>query len=73
MKTDTLHILNSLRIERIRNREGPPVIYTVHRKGSSVMFTDPKAAIRYIKWPKSLPTGALIRNGLENLTSKRSR
>jgi hypothetical protein len=65
VKTDVLHIPNSLRIERIRAREGPPVVYTVYRKGSSVVFTDPKAAIRYIKWPKSLPTGALIREWFE--------
>ena len=57
MKTDVLSIPHSLRIERIRTGKAPGGLHGF-RKGS-VVFTDPDAAIRYIKWPKSLPTGAL--------------
>ena len=51
----------SLWIERTRHREGPPVVYTVMIKESSRAFTDHKAILKFVKWPKGTPTGDALR------------
>ena len=48
-------------IERNRRREGPPVVYTVMSGKTARPFTDPKAILRWVKWPKGTPTGDALR------------
>jgi hypothetical protein len=38
-------------IERNRRREGPPVVYTVLCGKTARPFTDPKAILKWVKWP----------------------
>ena len=51
-------------IERNRRREGPPVVYTVLCGNSARPFTDPKAILKWVKWPKGTPTGDALREWL---------
>ena len=51
-------------IERNRRREGPPVVYTVLCGKSARPFTDPKAILKWVKWPKGTPTGDALREWL---------
>ena len=52
-------------IERTRHREGPPIVYTCMSGKSSMLFTDPKALLKFVRWPKGTPTGAALREWLE--------
>ena len=47
--------------ERNRRREGSPVVYTVLCGKTARPFTDPKAILKWIKWPKGTPTGDALR------------
>ena len=51
-------------IERTKHREGPPVVYTVLSGKTARPFTDPKALLRWVKWPKGTPTGDNLRERL---------
>jgi|TARA_Y100000015_G_C2385890_1_gene87372 hypothetical protein len=51
-------------IERNRRREGPPIVYTVMVGKSSMLFTDHKAILKFVKWPKGTPTGDALRKWL---------
>ena len=66
MKADKFVVPGSLGIWRIRQREGPPHVWLVHRvaKGSTRLFTDKKEALKWISWPKSTETGTAIREWL---------
>ena len=54
-------------IERTKHREGPPVVYVCRSGKSSMLFTDPKALLKFVRWPKSTPTGQALRDWLEFL------
>ena len=60
-KADCFYIPNELSIQRLQNREGPPISFVVWAKNSSRAFDTKADALRHIKWPKSTPTGVLIR------------
>jgi hypothetical protein len=57
-------------IERNRRREGPPVVYTVLCGDSARPFTDPKAILKWVKWPKGTPTGDALREWLSSFDKK---
>ena len=57
-------------IERNRRREGPPVVYTVLCGKSARPFTDPKAILKWVKWPKGTPTGDALREWLASFEKK---
>jgi hypothetical protein len=61
---------SGLYIERRRNREGPPVTYTIWKPNTSRIFTDTKAALKFIAWPKSTPTGEAIREWFDSFKTK---
>ena len=48
-------------IERRRNKEGPPVTYTVWKPNTARIFTDVKKAIKFAAYPASTPTGQQLR------------
>ena len=57
-------------IERNRRREGPPVVYTVMSGKTARPFTDPKAILKWVKWPKGTPTGDALREWLASFEQK---
>ena len=57
-------------IERNRRREGPPVVYTVLCGKTARPFTDPKAILKFVKWPKGTPTGDALREWLKSFEEK---
>ena len=61
----------SLWIERTRRREGPPVVYTVMIKESSRAFTEHKAILKFVKWPKGTPTGDALREWLASFEKEK--
>ena len=60
MKPD-YYTAGGLWIERRRNKEGPPVTYTVWKPNTSRIFTDVKKAIKFAAYPASTPTGQELR------------
>tara|TARA_Y100000004_G_scaffold183778_1_gene232004 strand:- start:85 stop:402 length:318 start_codon:yes stop_codon:yes gene_type:complete len=61
---------SGLYIERRRNREGPVVTYTIWKPNTSRIFTDTKAALKFIAWPASTPTGEAIREWFKSFEPK---
>jgi len=57
-------VAGQLWIERKKNREGPPISYTVMKGFSSMGFTDQKEVLKFIRWPKGTPTGDSVREWL---------
>ena len=57
-------------IERNRRREGPPVVYTVMSGKSARPFTDTKAILKWVRWPKGTPTGDALREWLASFEQK---
>ena len=57
-------VAGQLWIERKKNREGPPISYTVLKGFSSMGFTDQKEVLNFIRWPKGTPTGDSVREWL---------
>ena len=57
-------------IERNRRREGPPVVYTVLCGKTARPFTDSKAILKWVKWPKGTPTGDALREWLASFEQK---
>ena len=51
-------------------REGPPVVYTVMSGKVSRLFTDHKAILKFVRWPKSTPTGEALRQWLASFEQK---
>ena len=51
-------------------REGPPVVYICKSGYTSKPFTDTKQLLAFVKWPKSTPTGAAIRDWLASFEQK---
>jgi len=57
-------VAGQLWIERKKNREGPPISYTVMKGISSMGFTDKSDVLKFICWPKGTPTGDSVREWL---------
>jgi hypothetical protein len=70
MKAERFTAGKELWIERNRRREGPPVVYTVMVGKTARLFTDPKAILKFVKWPKSTPTGDALREWLASFDKK---
>ena len=51
-------------IERTKQREGPPYVYTCLSGKTSRLFTDPKLLLKFVRWPKGTPTGEALREWL---------
>lgn len=51
-------------IERTKQREGPPYVYTCLSGKTSRLFTDPKALLKFVRWPKGTQTGDQLREWL---------
>ena len=64
MKSGDRFVAGQLWIERNRRREGPPIVYTVLSGNSARPFTDTKAILKWVKWPKGTPTGDALREWL---------
>ena len=60
MKSDKF-ISGDVGVWRYRQREGPPICYIVHKKNSTRAFSCKEDALKYIKWPKSIPSGVAVR------------
>ena len=58
-------------IERARHREGPPVVYTVMIKESSVLSQSTNAILKFVKWPKGTPTGDALREWLASFEKEK--
>lgn len=50
---------------RTNKKEGPRVYYVVRNCHKAMLFTDKTAVIKWVKWPKSTPTGVLLREWLD--------
>ena len=70
MKSGDRFVAGQLFIERNRRREGPPVVYTVMAGNSARPFTDTKAILKWVKWPKGTPTGDALREWLASFDQK---
>ena len=70
MKSGDRFVAGQLWIERNRRREGPPVVYTVLSGNSARPFTDTKAILKWVKWPKGTPTGDALREWLASFEQK---
>ena len=53
-------------VEATKHREGPPLVYVCRSGKSSMLFTDPAALLKFVRWPKSTPTGQALREWLEH-------
>ena len=63
MKLDRF-VAGQLWIERTKQREGPPFVYTCWSGRTSRLFTDQKALLKFVKWPSKTPTGDYLRQWL---------
>ena len=70
MKPERFTAGKELWIERNKHREGPPIVYTVMSGNSSRLFTDPKAILRWVKWPPKTPTGDALREWFASFDKK---
>lgn len=57
-------VAGQLWIERTKQREGPPFVYTCWSGRTSRLFTDRKALLKFVKWPSKTPTGDSLRQWL---------
>ena len=51
-------------IEATKHREGPPLVYVCKSGETSMLFTKPAALLKFVRWPKSTPTGQALREWL---------
>ena len=65
MKTERFQS-GQLIVERIRSREGPPVVYIAFNGKTARPFTDKKELFKSIRCPKSIPTGEKIRDWIDS-------
>ena len=65
MKTERFQS-GQLIVERIQNREGPPVVYIAFNGKTARPFTDKKELLKFIRCPKSVPTGEAIRDWIDS-------
>ena len=59
-------IAGQLFIEATKHREGPPLVYVCKSGKSSMLFTDPAKLLKWVRWPKSTPTGQALREWLDH-------
>tara|TARA_Y100000289_G_scaffold33898_1_gene33493 strand:- start:15 stop:293 length:279 start_codon:yes stop_codon:yes gene_type:complete len=59
-------------IERTKQREGPPFVYTCLSGNTSRLFTDPMALLKFVRWPKGTPTGEALRGWLDSFKGTES-
>ena len=64
-RSDVFYVPNSLSIQRVKAQEGPKIQFVVWSGRSSRTFADKESALKFIRWPKNTPTGALIREWFE--------
>ena len=57
-------------IQRTKQHEGPPVVYTCWSGKTSRLFTDRKALLKFVKWPPKTPTGDALREWLLSFEPK---
>ena len=50
---------------RTNKKEGPRAYYVVRNCHKAMLFTNKTAVIKWVKWPKSTPTGVLLREWLD--------
>lgn len=64
---DKFIIPGSLGIWRIRQKEGPPHVFMLHRvdKAYTEYHVEKKTLLKAVEWPKSTPTGQAIRDWLD--------
>ena len=58
-------VAGQLWIEAIACREGPPLVYVCRSGKSSMLFTDPQALLKFVRWPKSM-AGQALREWLDH-------
>ena len=63
-------VAGQLWIERTKQREGPLYVYTCLSGKKSRLFTDPKALLKFVKWPPKTPTGDALREWLASFEQK---
>jgi len=63
-------VAGQLWIERKKNREGPPISYTVLKGFSSMSFTEKSEVLKFIRWPKGTPTGDAVREWLASFDDR---
>ena len=66
MKSERFTAGNELWIEVTKHREGPPLVYVCRSGRSSKLFTDPAKLLKFVRWPKSTPTGQALREWLDH-------
>ena len=59
-------VAGQLWIEATKHREGPPLVYVCRSGKSSKLFTDPAKLLKFVRWPKSTPTGQALREWLDH-------
>jgi len=69
MKSDRF-IAGQLWINRSKQREGPPYVFTCLSGDTSRLFTDRKALLKFVKWPSKTPTGDALREWLASFEQK---
>jgi len=57
-------------IQRVKQHEGPPYVYTCWSGKTSRLFTDRKALLKFVKWPPKTPTGDALREWLLSFEPK---
>ena len=65
MDSELFYVPGSIRIEKVRMKEGPTPVYIAWKPDTAQSFTDTKELLRFVKWPKSTPTGQKIREWLD--------
>ena len=50
---------------RTNKKEGSRIYYVVRSSNSSMLFTDKAALLKWVKWPKSTPSGARLHEWLD--------
>lgn len=72
MKADVERFIvpGSLMVFRQFHKEGPPITYLIHQGRSSWIAMSQSDAIKGIRWPKSTPTGAALRDWFKEYEGK---
>ena len=66
MKSERRFVAGQLWIEVTKHREGPPLVYVCRSGKTARLFTDPDKLLKFVRWPKSTPTGQLLREWLDH-------
>ena len=59
----------SLVVEYQEHREGPSPVFVCWKPGTAQSFIDRKALLKFCAWPKSTPTGADLREWLDQFNA----